>query len=314
MTDPHSFEGLRHQSIPTHGVRLHAVSAGDPAMQTVVLLHGWPQTWWEWRHVMPALSQRFHVVALDLRGFGDSDRPAPESGYDVATLAADIAGVLDHLAVARAHVVGHDLGGHVAYAVARLHPQRVDKLALADTPLPLYGLEVPGWAQVEKRLWHQQFHRVPYLPEALIAGRERLYLSWFFSMHAWNRSAIGPADVDEYVRAYSAPGGLSAGFAFSRTTERSAEQVKAASTGPLSRAVALHGRRGLDRRQLRASTAATRPRRAQRRRAGLRPLDAGGEPPVRQPPVARLLRRGATRWLMPPNSPRQSIDRWSPRR
>lgn len=195
-------DGFEHGHVIANDVRLHFVRGGTGA--PLLLLHGWPQTWWEWRHMMPALTERFSIVALDLRGFGDSERPPAEVRYaevryDVATLCADIAALLDRLGFDTIRLVGHDLGGLVSYAFARLHGQRVEKLALADAPLPLYGLEVPGWDAVEKQLWYQRFHRVPYLPEAPIAGRERVYLSWHFSS-ACNPAAITPDDIDEYVR------------------------------------------------------------------------------------------------------------------
>jgi pimeloyl-ACP methyl ester carboxylesterase len=218
-------ERVRHETAGVNGVRLHYVIGGSgPA---VLLLHGWPQTWWEWRRVIPRLIERYTVIAADLRGFGDSEKPAPEKGYDVASVCADLAELTQQLKVQRLRVVGHDLGGLVAYAFARLYPDHAERLALLDAPLPLYGLEVPFWQEIEKQLWHQRFHRVPYLPEALIAGKERLYLSWHFA-RAYNPAAIGPQDIDEYVRCYASPGGLAASFAFSRAAEESAAQVKAA--------------------------------------------------------------------------------------
>jgi pimeloyl-ACP methyl ester carboxylesterase len=146
----------------------------------------------------------------------------------------DLVGLLDALDVPSVKVVGHDLGGLVAYALARLHPGRVDRLALLDAPLPLLGLEVPAWRVIEQRLWHQRFHRVPFLPEALIAGRERLYLSWHFGQTIQNIGAITSEDLDEYVRCYSQAGGLAASFAFGRAIETSAEQVRTASGAKMS--------------------------------------------------------------------------------
>jgi pimeloyl-ACP methyl ester carboxylesterase len=216
--------GFAHRKDTINGIAIHSVTGGDgPA---VMLLHGWPQTSWEWRRIMPSLAERFTVIAPDLRGFGDSAKPPPEHGYDVASVCADLIGLLDRLQISSVRLIGHDLGGLVAYAMSRLHPKRVERLALADAPLPVYGLEVPGWSAIEKRLWHLQFHKVPYLPEALITGRERVYLSWHFAQSIQNVPAISAADIDEYVRCYAAPGGLSAGFAFSRSAERSAQQVK----------------------------------------------------------------------------------------
>jgi pimeloyl-ACP methyl ester carboxylesterase len=149
-------------------------------------------------------------------------------------MCADLVGLLDALDLSSANVVGHDLGGLVAYALAGLHPGRVDRLALLDAPLPLFGLEVPAWNAIQERLWHQRFHRVPFLPEALIAGRERLYLSWHFAQTIQNVGAITSDDLDEYVRCYSQAGGLAASFAFGRAIETSAEQVRAAADETMS--------------------------------------------------------------------------------
>ncbi|CAL1238953.1 alpha/beta fold hydrolase [Candidatus Methylocalor cossyra] len=182
-----------HHMARVNGVRLHYVTGGKGP--PVVLLHGWPQTWWEWRRIMPTLAEQFTVIALDLRGFGDSEKP--ESGYDVATLGADLVALLDHLWLGAARLAGHDLGGWVAYAFARLHTDRVERLALADTPLPLFGVDAPMWPEIEKRLWHLRFFQVPHLAEALIGGRERLFLDWFFRQSAYDPSTIGPADLDE---------------------------------------------------------------------------------------------------------------------
>jgi pimeloyl-ACP methyl ester carboxylesterase len=111
---------FRHRKDKVNGISLHSVVGGTgPA---VLFLHGWPQTWWEWRRVMPALLERSTVIAVDLRGFGDSERPAPERGYDAATMCADLVGLLDTLDISSVNMVGHDLGGLVAYALARLHP------------------------------------------------------------------------------------------------------------------------------------------------------------------------------------------------
>ena len=144
-------------------------------------------------------------------------------------MCADLIGLLDTLEIPSASVVGHDLGGLVAYAMGRLHPERVSHLAPLDAPLPLLGLEVPAWSQIEKRLWHQRFHRVPFLKEALIGGRERLYLSWHYAQTIQNVGAISAEDIDEYVRCYTQAGGLAASFAFGRAIDMSAEQVRAAS-------------------------------------------------------------------------------------
>ena len=150
------------------------------------------------------------MIAPDLRGLGDTSRPA--DGYDKATVAADVADLAAHLGLVRFHLVGHDWGGPTAFALAARIPEQVRTLSIIDVTIPGIG---PDISQGGRR-WHHLFHRTPDLPEALVAGRERLYLSWFYSEFSWQAGAIGDADIDEYVRTYSKPGALRAGFAYYR--------------------------------------------------------------------------------------------------
>jgi pimeloyl-ACP methyl ester carboxylesterase len=201
-----------HHTIALEGVTLHYVTAGsgDP----LVLLHGWPQTWYEWRRMMPELAQRYMVIAPDMRGLGDSSRPA--TGYDKQTIAADIRQLVHKLGFEQILLVGHDWGGPVAYAYACSHPAEVRRLAILDVTIPNETWErIP---QITRRggIWHLAFHSVRDLPEALIQGRERTYLSWFYRAAAYNPAAITEAAIDEYVRCYSAPGALRAGFEYYR--------------------------------------------------------------------------------------------------
>ena len=183
---------------------------GDP----VVLLHGWPQTSHEWRHVMPLLAPRHRVVAPDLRGLGDTTRPL--EGYDSRTIAADLAELVRHLGIERYHLVGHDWGGPTAFALACLQPAAVRTLTIVDVTVPGIG---PDLSQGGKR-WHHAFHMTPDLPERLVEGRERYYLEWFYRDFSWQPSAITSADVDEYVRTYAQPGAMRAGFAYYRNIPR----------------------------------------------------------------------------------------------
>lgn len=200
-----------HQTAVVDAVRLHYVigGQGDP----VVLLHGWPQTWYEWRHVMPALAERHTVIVPDLRGLGDSSKPL--SGYDARTVAADIHGLVRQLGHARIFLVGHDIGGWIAQAYAAAHRDEVRRLAILET-FPA-DESILGFTTLnpEQSLWHVSFHFQRDLPEALIAGRERLYLSAFYRGGA-NPMAIDEAAIDEYVRCYAAEGGLRAGFEYYR--------------------------------------------------------------------------------------------------
>jgi pimeloyl-ACP methyl ester carboxylesterase len=192
------------------GLRLHFVTAGQ-GPRTMVLLHGFPQTWREWRLVIPALTTRgFRVVAPDYRGAGQSWRPP--AGYDKQTMAEDIHKLLTtHLGIDDPVVmVGHDIGLMVAYAYAQAHPGRVSHLVVADAPLP--GTAVFDRLRADPRYWHFAFHGALDVPEMLVAGRERQYLQVFFNARTANATAISDADLDAYASAYSAPGAMRAGF------------------------------------------------------------------------------------------------------
>jgi len=200
---------VSHHYADVGDVMLHYVTAGSGP--PVVLLHGWPQTWWEWRHVIPALAPHYTVIAPDMRGLGDSSRPL--AGYDKKTVAADIWRLVhDELGHDGFFLVGHDWGGPVAYALAAAHPQAVIKLAILDVVVPGSG----GDFSEGGRRWHHQFHLTPDLPEALTQGREAQYLGWFYRTFAYRPDAIGAADLAEYVRTYAQPGAMRAGFAYYR--------------------------------------------------------------------------------------------------
>ncbi|MBM3393066.1 MAG: alpha/beta hydrolase [Betaproteobacteria bacterium] len=210
----------------THGwarlsqVKMHYLTAGNG--DVVVLLHGWPQTSHEWRHVIPLLAIRYRVIAPDLRGLGDTSRP-PE-GYDSRSIAGDVAElVCDHLGIKRFHLVGHDWGGPTAFALACLRTAEVRTLSIVDVTIPGIG---PDISQGGKR-WHHAFHMTPDLPEFLVTGREREYLSWFYNEFSWQPNAITSADIDEYVRTYSQPGALRAGFSYYRNIPRNAADNRA---------------------------------------------------------------------------------------
>ena len=204
---------------PTHhyarlsGLVMHYVSAGEGF--PVVLLHGWPQTWFEWRHVMRLLAPHFRVIAPDLRGLGDSSRPL--DGYDSQTLASDVDELMGtHLGISSYHLVGHDWGGPAAFAPAASRADSVKSLAVLDVGVPGLG---PDFSQGGKR-WHHAFHMTPDLPEALVTGREREYLSWFYREYSYVSEAIGAEDIEEYLRTYTQPGALRAGFSLYRNIPR----------------------------------------------------------------------------------------------
>ncbi len=199
---------MQHHHADLGDVRLHYVTAGSGF--PVVLLHGWPQSWYEWRHIIPGLAERFQVIAPDLRGLGDSSRPA--GGYDKKTIGGDIWRLVhDVLGLSAFHLVGHDWGGPTAYAVASAHPEAVRKLAILDVTIP--GDGSPNISQGGRR-WHHAFHQTLDLPEALIAGREEIYFGWFY--RNYGARPLDDGEIAEYLRTYRQPGALRAGFSYYR--------------------------------------------------------------------------------------------------
>lgn len=195
-------------------VRLHYVTAGEGF--PVVLLHGWPQTSYEWRHIMPVLAKTYQVIAPDLRGLGDSSRPV--DGYDKKTVGNDIWRLVHgHLGIEAFHLVGHDWGGPTAYAVAAAHPEAVRTLTILDVTIP--GDGSPNISQGGRR-WHHAFHQTLDLPEALVAGREDIYFGWFYRNYGHHPNVIPEEDIVEYLRTYRQIGALRAGFSYYRSIPR----------------------------------------------------------------------------------------------
>jgi pimeloyl-ACP methyl ester carboxylesterase len=217
LTEGNSFKidnvTFSHHMASLNGTQLHYVMGGkgDP----IVLLHGWPETWYEWRHVMPALAKYYTVIAPDLPGLGDSK---PPTGYDTKTVAAYIHQLVNQLGFKSIYLVGHDIGSLVSYPYAAAYPLEVKKLAVMESPIP--GFFPPG------RLpsWWIILNQVPDVPEFLVEGKEREYLSWFYQNEAYNSAAISQADIDEYTSHYSAPGGMRAGFEYYRAIPEDTSQ------------------------------------------------------------------------------------------
>ncbi|MGJ4900833.1 alpha/beta fold hydrolase [Bradyrhizobium sp. HKCCYLS2058] len=219
-----SLPGFTHRFETVDGVRLHYVSGGPPAGDVVVLLAGFPESWFAWRKVMPLLGSRYRVIAVDVPGQGDLDRPA--DGYDTQALATAVHRLLQQLGLTSYHLVGHDIGAWVAYPYAALFEAEVRSLALLDAGIPGVTLPeaLPFAPDRAWRTWHFAFHAVADLPEMLIHGRERDYLAWFLRRKGANPQAFSESDLDEYARVLTKAGGLRAGLAYYRAAALSALQ------------------------------------------------------------------------------------------
>lgn len=194
---------IHHRTIHANGIRQHYIEAGSGS--PVVLLHGFPETSYAWRHQIPVLAEHFRVIAPDLRGYGETDKPA--TGYDKRTMALDLVELLKALGISRIALVGHDRGARVATRFAKDHPELLDCLVVMDN-VPTRIVARSMDAQTAKAYWFFLFHLVPDLPEALIAGREDIWLRHFFSDWCFDPTTISGKDFDAYVAAYRAPGAV----------------------------------------------------------------------------------------------------------
>jgi pimeloyl-ACP methyl ester carboxylesterase len=206
--------------IDTGDVRLHAVIGGEGP--PLLLVHGWPENWYAWRLLMPALARDFEVIAVDQRGMGLSDKSV--DGYDTGTLANDLVAMMEVLGHERFALVGHDTGFAVSYALASDHPERVDRVALAEIPgspgaAPSPPVFVPGF--INDRLWHLPFNRLEKINEQLVTGREDIFFGWEFDAAAKKL----PAEViSHYVNTFTNPDSLRSCFGFYRALDATLAQ------------------------------------------------------------------------------------------
>ncbi|MFI5707226.1 alpha/beta fold hydrolase [Kribbella sp. NPDC051620] len=208
-------KGFTERKLDVGGVGINFVEGGRG--KTLVLLHGYPETWYAWHKVLPELARHYHVIAPDLRGAGGSDAPA--GGYDKSTMAADVHGLL--VALGRDHdirLVGHDIGTMVAYAYAAAHPADVTKLALTEAPIPdqlLYSS--PSLTPQGPGSWNLGFFNLRNgLPEKMIRGREAEWIDGFADMVEYNKDGVTTADAKIYGRYMQRPGHLRASLEWFR--------------------------------------------------------------------------------------------------
>lgn len=205
-----------------NGVKLYYVRGGDgPAL---ILIHGFPQDWYEFHAIMPTLARRFTVVAIDLPGIGRS--AGTPNGYDADDMANDLHALAQVLGLKRPYIVGHDIGGMVAYAYARLFPEAARGVMILDVPLP--GIQ--GWDQIQgdPSVWHIRFMQVPGLAEKLVTGRSADFLDYFFQF-----AHFTPREKQHYVSAYSSAAQLHAAFEMYRAFPANA-RFNASQTGDIS--------------------------------------------------------------------------------
>jgi len=197
----------QHIFVETNNIRLHCVSQGEGEL--VLLLHGFPEFWYSWRHQIPALARHFKVVVPDLRGYNDSDKPA--SGYDLDTLSADIRGLIDRLGYTKAHIVGHDCGGAIAWNLAQKFPEQLNRLAILNAPHPQrFVQEMASNFDQLRRSWHILAFQVPGIPEWLIRQNLKDFVENILQGQAVRKGAFSAEETKIYQTALEKPGVLAA--------------------------------------------------------------------------------------------------------
>jgi epoxide hydrolase 4 len=205
--------GWQHCFVETNSIRLHCVTQGEGDL--VILLHGFPEFWYSWRHQIPALARHFKVIVPDLRGYNDSDKP--ESGYDLDTLSADIGGLIERLGYKRAHLVGHDWGGTIAWHFAQKFPNLLDRLAILNAPHPQQFMQelVSNLDQL-RRSWYLLALQVPALPEWLIRQNLHSIIRNLLQEQAVRKGAFTKRDTEIYQAALEKPGAISGALKYYR--------------------------------------------------------------------------------------------------
>jgi haloacetate dehalogenase len=198
---------LAHHRVVANGIKQHYVDVGSGP--PVLLLHGFPETWYTWRKQIPALAQRYRLIIPDLRGYGATEKAV--SGYDKRNMANDIKALIDILGFKRIALIGHDRGARVGTRFCKDHPGAVDRFVAVDN-IPTRIIFERMNAELAQAGWFFLFNAVKDLPEALIQGREEVWLRFILTSWAYNLGAFTEDDIEVYVKAYRQPGALRGAF------------------------------------------------------------------------------------------------------
>jgi pimeloyl-ACP methyl ester carboxylesterase len=215
--------GVEHHRAAVNGTELHYVTAGTTG-SPVLLVHGFPESWWVFRTLIPLLAAHHRVIAADLRGFGDS--ATADDGHDSVTAAADLAALITELGLGPVHLTGQDVSGATTFRLAATHPELVRSYAAIETGLPGFGVE--ALADVTRGgAWHIGVLVAPGIPELLLAGREREFLAEY-AIPALNATpdAFTGADIDELARTYARPGGFRGASGLYRSMLREGDEIR----------------------------------------------------------------------------------------
>ena len=215
MNDRSGPADIRHLGVAANGLQLHVAVAGEGS--PVLLLHGFPEHWWSWRHQLPALAEAGRAAwALDLRGYNLSERPVARKAYRISELVEDIAGVVRATGQNRCDVVGHDWGGVIAWRFAQTYPDLLRRLVILNAPHPaLFARELSRPRQL-LRSAYVPFFAIPWFSEALLAAGDFAAIRAMFTRVAARANAYSEADLDAFVAPLRAPGALRAALNYYR--------------------------------------------------------------------------------------------------
>ena len=199
---------VRRASITANGVKLHYVTQGEGSL--MLMLHGFPEFWYSWRHQLPEFAKDYQVVALDLRGYNDSEKPEGVAAYGMGELLKDVEGVIRGLGYESCVLVGHDWGGAIAWNFAYTHPEMVDCLIVMNIPHPAKFGEGFSTPQQLQRSWYFFFFQLPWLPELLLQWNDYEAIASAFTEMAVDKTAFSYADLETYKDAAAKRGALTA--------------------------------------------------------------------------------------------------------
>lgn len=210
----------KHSFTNTNGIRMHYVEAG--AGTPMVLLHGFPEFWYSWRYQIPDLAKYFHVVAPDMRGYNETDKPEGVENYKMSLLTADVLGLLRALGHEKAVIVGHDWGGAVAWSFATDYPQATERLIVMNCPHPAVFRQhiLGGNLRQMQRSWYIFFFQLPEIPEALFSANNYALLRKAAYATAAKKGTFSEGDLNAYIEAMSKPGALTAAINYYRNLFR----------------------------------------------------------------------------------------------
>jgi pimeloyl-ACP methyl ester carboxylesterase len=216
---------IRHRSLDVGEVRLHIAEAGSGPL--VILLHGFPEFWYAWRRILPALAaEGFHVVAPDMRGYGLSDKPSGIESYGARHLVADVAGLVRALGEERASVVGHDWGAGVTWSFAMAHPELLDRMVVINGPHPERLLRALRTPRQLAKSWYMFVFQLPGIPEQMLRRNEHELLMRAFREEVRGPNAFSAEDLERYREAFAQPGALTAMINYYRAAVRPSLSVR----------------------------------------------------------------------------------------